>query len=156
MVPVRPTELGVAGDERRTQSLRQRNIGGVVSGNGIAQLPNPLQERLSSNVRLEPAGRCQPAQRINELYVQKMRRVQFIPKDTVGMLLAQRRPQQDFQGQGGIQDDHRKLSPVALLSDNVCRGQFQLLHGPCRQTLPDFLERGTFGDFARLPREEIG
>ncbi len=92
MMPVRPTELAVAGEETSGKTLRQGKVRRVVGRGGISQFPDAIQkgnvlmpyegqvdEILQSLLRtffIHVACEGESTKNLRDLYVDQMRRVQ--------------------------------------------------------------------------------
>ncbi len=125
VVTMSPRQLAVAGQQRRVEALRQRNVGGVVGGERIAQLPETRQqvdvgmafdderevivESLRRASRVDLLEQHQAPQGLRHLYIYEVRCVQELPwvkragSDTLAALALE----QKLQSCRGIDDDQR-------------------------------------------------
>lgn len=125
-MPVRAAELGVAGQQRRIERFGERHVSAVIGGQRRAQLPDsreqlamrvPLDdevlkivESLLGAFRRDVFELNQPPQRLSDLYIEQMRRMQpFIGrKEPRAELRRAPGAKQKLEQRRGVDDDQRR------------------------------------------------
>jgi len=131
--PGRPSETSVAGDEGNPERLRERDERGVRGRQRPSQLPDPRCQRVVGvpderevgevapgvigPVEAKGAGSHEPSERVEELDVEQMGRVEVtVPCDPCVEVGVHRTREQGGEDRGGVDDDHRpsRASRTAL------------------------------------------
>mgnify|MGYP001393592557 CR=1 FL=1 len=125
-------EPGIAGEEHRVERLGERDVDGIVSGQPVAQGPDPAQERLvrvafqveraevlesrRPRGRVELSGPHETPQRLSDLDVGQVRDVETERGvgDSGRDRAAALRPEQELDEGRRIEDDHRALRSVRI------------------------------------------
>lgn len=134
IVPRRGGEPVVAGEQCRVERFGERDIGGIIGGQVVAQFPDPLQQHI---VRVAVQGKIKqivqrgaaacgfdlPGRRIapehmRHLDIDQMGRMQRLPSASEALPHrgSGRRSQQKFHERRGVDDDHRESRSARITS----------------------------------------